>query len=240
MYLAEKAVSTFEFRGRADGAEVAGGLDELFGKRPVEHFHAGAPVFHEGDNARHVFEVTEGVLRLFKLLVDGRRVVTGFRFPGNVVGFSQASRFLYGAEAVTDAKVRRVSRGALNEAIENSPEIRPRVFAKLCSEMASAEEQMVLLSCKNAEERLCSFLLSLWKRQESAGSLVALPMSRLDIADYLGLSIETVSRNLTKLAGKGVLSRVERFSLRIIKPHVLEEIAGVWEEDETFCGGYCH
>jgi CRP/FNR family transcriptional regulator len=236
MLLAEKSVSNFELpSSMMAAAKPATHLEMLFGKQPIECFHPGQTVFFEGDPAKHVFEIVDGVLRLFKILADGRRVVTGFLFPGDVVGVSQKHRFMYGSEAVSEARLRRISRRSLDEAVDRSSELRPQVFAALCDEMAAAHEQMVLLSCKSAEERVCSFLVLLLKRNGDFGampSFVDLPMSRLDVADYLGLTIETVSRNLTRLANKGVLSHVERFSLRVVKPRALEQLAGLWEDED--------
>ncbi len=210
-------------------------LGALFDKQPVENFEPGESVFFEDDPTKHIFEVVEGVLRLCKILVDGRRVICGFLFAGDIVGVSQQHRFNYGAEAVNAVKIRRVNRRALEDAIERSPRMRPQVFSRMCDEMNALQQQMVLLSCKSAEERVCSFLAKLMKRQAIPGEhpiLIDLPMTRLDMADYLGLTIETVSRNLTKLAKKGVLADVDRFSLRVVKPNLLNELAGIWSEDE--------
>lgn len=230
-----KANAAFAAFGQADM-----GLDSLFEKQPVERFYPGETVFFEGDPARHVFEITEGVVRLCTMLMDGRRVINGFLFAGDVVGVSQQHRFIYSAEAVTVVKVRRINRRSLDEAIDKSSTLRPKVFARMCDEMAAVQKQMVLLSCKNAEERVSSFLASLMKRHRIADEssvLIDLPMTRQDIADYLGMTIETVSRNLTKLAKKGVLINIERFSLRVVKPDVLIELAGNWrgeEDDDDF------
>jgi CRP/FNR family transcriptional regulator len=235
MHQVANTASAFDFQPAATGV-ASRNLEDLFNKQPVERFDPGETVFFEGDPARHVFQVNDGVVRLCKILVDGRRIVTGFLFAGDVVGISQHRKFLYSAEAVTPVKVRRIARRALDEAIEFSPLLRPQVFTRLCAEMAAAQEQMILLSCKSAEERLCSFLAFLMKRSRTSaqnGVVIDLPMTRLDIADYLGLTIETVSRNLTKLAKRGIIAEVERFSLRVLKPQALEEIGGMWDDD---CG----
>lgn len=210
-------------------------LEALFDTQPIERFNPGEAVFFQGDPAAHVFEITDGVVRLCKILVDGRRIVTGFLFAGDVIGLSQPQKYLYGGEAVTPIKLRRLARRTLDEAIEQSSTLRAQVFAKLCDEMAAAQEQLVLLSCKNANERLCSFLAFLLRRHRRSGranSVIDLPMTRLDIADYLGLTIETVSRNLTRLARRGIIAEVERFSLRVLKSQMLEEIGCIWDEDE--------
>ena len=82
-------------------------LQGLFKKQPVEHLAGGQSLFFEGDAAKHLFEVVEGSLRIFKIISDGRRIITGFLHAGDVVGVSLKSHYLYSVEAVTDAKVRR-------------------------------------------------------------------------------------------------------------------------------------
>eukprot|EP01035_Chromulina_nebulosa_P043443 gene43443-58850_t len=143
--------------------------------------------------------------------------------------------YLYNAEAVTAVKVRRFSSVSFQEAINVSPELRPQLFARLCDEMASAQDQMVLLSRKNAEERICSFLLLLAKRMSRSASLsinIEIPMSRLDMADYLGLTIETVSRTITSLIGRGVITQSGRHDICIKKLDTLLRLAGNAESEE--------
>lgn len=209
-------------------------IADLFDRQPIECFAQGENMFFQGDLAKHIFEITDGVVRLCKILMDGRRVISSFLFPSDVIGLSQTRHFIYGAEAVNAVKIRRISRRSLDEAMDRSPLLRPQIFTSMGIEMAAAHEQMEMLSCKNAEERVCYFLVSLRKRQIADGLnsiVIDLAMTRLDIADHLGMSIETVSRNLTKLTTKGVLADVERFSLRIAKPDVLEELAGgLWDD----------
>jgi CRP/FNR family transcriptional regulator len=210
-------------------------LASVFSDKPIEAFAAGSPVFWEGDQAKHVFEVVEGVLRIFKILSDGRRAITGFLYPGDLVGVSMRDLYLYNAEAVTPIKVRRFSSVAFQEAINLSPELRPQLFARLCDEMASAQDQMVLLSRKNAEERICSFLLMLSKRMSGTNNLsmnIEIPMSRLDMADYLGLTIETVSRTVTSLIGRGIVTQSGRHAMAIKRLDTMLRLAGQAEVDE--------
>ena len=184
-------------------------LHSLFSRQAVEKCTPGDSILWQGDAATHIFEVVEGVLRVFRILTDGRRVITGFFYPGDILGVSLKDRYLYSAEAVTAAKVRRFPRKRLQDEMTQSPELRPQLFALLCDEMAAAQDQMVLLSSKSAEERVCTFLLSIARRKNSArqdAAVVEVPMTRLDIADYLGLTIETVSRAMSRLASLGVIA----------------------------------
>jgi CRP/FNR family transcriptional regulator len=208
-------------------------LQALFRKQPTEHLTAGQSLFFEGDAAKHLFEVVEGSLRIFRIISDGRRVITGFLHAGDIVGVSLKNHYLYSAEAICDTKVRRFSRKAFEAEVSNSPDLRPQVFARLCDEMAAAQDQMVLLSRKNAEERVCTFLLKQLRRDPAhrqVNAIVELPMTRLDIADYLGLTIETVSRTMTKLTNKGILVSAGRHFVRIMKYGMLVQLSG--DEDE--------
>ncbi|MEZ2128182.1 MULTISPECIES: helix-turn-helix domain-containing protein [unclassified Sinorhizobium] len=219
----------------------------IFRKQPVEHLDAGQALFFEGDAARHLFKVTEGTLRVFKIISDGRRVITGFLNAGDIVGVSLKDHYLYSAEAITETKVRRFSRKAFDSEVNNSPQLRPELYARLCDELAAAQDQMVLLSRKNAEERVCTFLLKELRRGFAQGRMnatVDLPMTRLDIADYLGLTIETVSRTMTKLANKGIVASSGRHTVRILKQGALAQLSGDDDEygrgDLIACGGRQH
>lgn len=216
---------------------LAGGeaetLHALFCRQPVELLQPGQALFFEGDAAKHVFEVLEGALRIFRIISDGRRVITGFIYDGDLVGVSLKGNYLYSAEAVVPTKIRRLTRRTFDAATQDSEELRPQVFERICDEMAAAQDQLVLLSSKSAEERLCTFLLKHLRRtaaKNGVQSLIQLPMTRQDMADYLGLTIETVSRTITKLATKGILGCVGRHSIRIIKPMLLAQLAG--DDDE--------
>jgi CRP/FNR family transcriptional regulator len=211
-------------------------LQGLFGRQPVEKFDAGSAVFWEGDEASHVFEVVEGVLRVFKIMSDGRRVITGFIYPGDLLGVSLKNQYLYTAEAVTKTKLRRFARTRFQEEINQTPELRPQLFARLCDEMAAAQDQMVLLARKSAEERVSSFLLLISRRlpgNRQTLQVVEIPMTRLDMADYLGLTIETVSRTMTKLTDRGVIAPSGRHAICIRKAAKLAALAGEGDEDDN-------
>ena len=197
-------------------------LSSAFQWRACDKLNPGEALFYEGDPAKDVFEVTEGVLRAVKLIADGRRVITSFYFPGDVIGISFRHNYLLTAEAVTAVKVRRCPRAQVQMNMSDNKELRPIIFARLCEEMAVAQNHMVLLARTSAEERLCSFLLMLARRKNGlrqAVTKIDLPMGRQDIADFLGLTIETVSRNFTRLTVSGVITPLGRhcFKLRMDK-----------------------
>lgn len=218
---------------------VGATLANVFQRQPVERFETGETVFWQGDAATQVFEVVDGVLRIAKIMGDGRRVITGFAHPGDLVGISLRDRYLYSAEAVVPARVRRLPRRRFQEAVDRSPELRPELFARLCDEMAAAQEQMMLLARKSAEERVASFVLRIAER--SAGRLVPgmtidLPMNRIDMADYLGLTIETVSRTMTKLSARRVIANAGRHGVVVLDPERLAALAGEGDAEEPPAG----
>jgi CRP/FNR family transcriptional regulator len=214
----------------APPADQAPTLRDLFKGQPTETFSAGEALFWEGDPAGQIFDVLEGVLRVYRIMPDGRRAIMGFIRPGDVLGVSFQSRFLFTAEAVTEVKVRRFARSRFFSAINQTPALRSHLFAILCDEMSAAQDQMVLLGRKNAEERVASFLLAV-HRKSGVGNDIELPMSRLDMADYLGLTIETVSRMMTSFSRRGLIAMAARHTVTLRKLTALREIAGHDEEE---------
>ncbi|KWV57121.1 Crp/Fnr family transcriptional regulator [Rhizobium altiplani] len=209
-------------------------LGALFDRSPRERVTAGQIVFFEGDRALHVFAIREGNLRICRQLHDGRRVIAGFLTKGDIVGVSFKNRYLYSAEALDDVAFQRQTKVAFEKQLLARPDLRSALLSQLCDEVAAAQDQMVLLSCKSAEERLCSFLLARLRKSTAQGcepNVVDLPMTRLDIADYLGLTIETVSRTVTKLAGQGILSAGRRHEILVLKKSALVQRAGEDEAD---------
>lgn len=164
---------------------------------------AGQPLFHEGDAATRVFTVAEGVLKLYKLLPDGRRQVMGFMFPGEFLGISVDDEHAFTAEALGPVDLCWFPRSRFDDFLSEHPAIERELYRLAAHELAAAQAQMVLLGRKTAAERLASFFLALLDRAEKAagcaGRMIDLPMSRADIADYLGLTKETVSRVLAAL-----------------------------------------
>jgi len=214
-------------------ADLGPTLKDLFEGQVAESFAPGEALFWEGDEAGHIFDVQAGLLRVYKILQDGRRAVMGFVYPGDVLGVSFQDRYLFTAEAVTEVKARRYSRGRFFARVNESPALRPQLFALLCDEMSAAQDQMVLLGRKSAEERVVSFLLAI-HRKCGTDAEIELPMSRLDMADYLGLTIETVSRMMTSLVRRGLIRPTGRHRLALRRLNALQEIAG---GDESEAGG---
>jgi CRP/FNR family transcriptional regulator, nitrogen fixation regulation protein len=166
-------------------------------------FPRNTEIFGENEPADYVYRVVSGSVRTYKILSDGRRQVGGFYLPGDIFGLEFADEHTFSAEAITDAKVVVVKRSALNALADRDAAIGRELFAITGRELRRVQDRVLLL-VKSAHERVASFLLEMAERA-CAGNIVELPMSRQDIADYLGLTIETVSRTLTSLEGAAAI-----------------------------------
>lgn len=189
----------------------------------------GDPLFGDTDDATHIFNITAGVIKVYKLLPDGRRQVTGFLFPGDFVGLERDGRYAYGAEAVTHTTLCRFRRQQLDLVFRRFPKLERRLLELAWNELVADQEQMVLLGRKTARERIASFLLMLSGRAVQRGQKanpVNVPMSRNDIADHLGLTTETVSRVITSLRREGAISVPMPGKIEIVDRAAIEEVSG--------------
>jgi CRP/FNR family nitrogen fixation transcriptional regulator len=154
-------------------------------------------IFGEDEPTDYLYKVVSGSVRTYKILSDGRRQIGGFYLPGDVFGLESGDEHTFSAEAITDTKLLVVKRSAIAALAGRDAGIARELFHLTSRELQRMQERVLLL-VKSAQERVASFLLEMAERA-SAGNIVELPMSRQDIADYLGLTIETVSRTLTGL-----------------------------------------
>lgn len=190
-------------------------------------FAAKQSMFVEGEPADFVFNVTEGMVRLFKLVPDGRRQIVGFALPGDFLGLAMANQYGCSAESIVPTRACRFSRAAFSAFLDQKPHLLRRLHEFATHELTLAQEQMVVLGRRNAEGKVAAFLIGLRNRMAALGVqsvTVALPMSRQDIADFLGLTIETVSRTLSSLA-RGKLILLVPDGVRLLNPKAVEALA---------------
>jgi CRP/FNR family transcriptional regulator, anaerobic regulatory protein len=183
-------------------------LDHL-GRRV--HFISREMVFAQEELTTSFYNLREGVMRLYKLLPDGRRQIVGFAMPGDFLGMATSARHSFSADAVGPVAVCRFSRTSFARFIEDKPHLLRRINELVIRELGRAQDHMVLLGRRSAEEKVASFLIGWCDRLARLGdatSTVPLPMGRQDIADFLGLTIETVSRTFTKLERDGLIDIV--------------------------------
>lgn len=172
-------------------------------------------IYGEGEPADYVYKIASGVVRTCKLLSDGRRQISSFFLPGDVFGLEATLEHRFTAEAVSDVSLIFVKRSALTALAARDGEVANELWSAATAELRSAQEHVLLLGRKSAQERVVAFLLDMVERTHG-GEAVDLPMSRLDMADYLGLTIETVSRTITQLENAEAisLSTTRRIRLR--------------------------
>src|SRR3954451_18176203 len=161
-------------------------------------------IYGEDEPAEYVYQVIRGAVRTYKLLSDGRRQIGAFHLPGDVFGLEAGMTHRLAAEAIIDTTVRLVKRRNLEQAAGSDVQVARKLWRMTAGELRHAEDHMLLLGRKSAMERVANFLLEMDRRLAVAG-MMALPMCRRDIGDYLGLTLETVSRAFSQLHGDGVL-----------------------------------
>lgn len=214
------------------GSSVCSALDasEL---RQFEHLGRRAQfapcetVFSEEDITTSYFNVLDGVMRLYKLLPDGRRQIVGFALPGDFLGMNISGRHNFSADAIGAVAVCQFAKAPFGRFIEDRPHLLRRINELAIRELSQARDHMVLLGRRSAEEKVATFLLN-WRERliplHGPSNTVLLPMSRQDIADYLGLTIETVSRTFTKLERDGVIEIIHG-GISLLDPARAEALA---------------
>jgi len=178
-----------------------GGSIEMVGA-PMP-FSRNAEIYGENEPAEYLYKVVSGAVRTYKVLNDGRRQIGAFYLPGDIFGLEVGGEHTFSAEAVADCKVLVIKRSALVALASRDNEVARQLWAMAAGELQRAQAHIMLL-IKTAQERVAGFLLEMAARNSGANE-VELPMSRQDIADYLGLTIETVSRTLTLLENAGAI-----------------------------------
>jgi CRP/FNR family transcriptional regulator, anaerobic regulatory protein len=185
-------------------------------------------IFNEADPAEYVYNITAGTVKVYNLLGDGRRQITGFLFAGDFLGLTHNDAYAYSAEALVPTRLCRYPRRRLEALLVEIPHLEQRLLAMASHELAAAQDQMMPLGRKSARERVVSFILMLSNSATQHGrpsDPVFLPMSRSDIADYLGLTTETVSRTFTLLKKQELIELLDEKRVRLSRMSALREIA---------------
>src|SRR3954452_25055151 len=172
-------------------------------------------IFGQVEPAEYIYQVIEGAVRSHKLLADGRRQIGAFHLTGDIFGLENGTEHRFTAEAIVETTVRLMKRCSLEHVAESDAMVALDLLNMTTSNLQHAEDHMLLLGRKTSLERVAAFLLEMDRRATAAG-VMALPMCRRDIADYLGLTLETVSRALSQLHGKGMLDFLGQTQRQIV------------------------
>jgi CRP/FNR family nitrogen fixation transcriptional regulator len=187
-------------------------------------FKRNAAVFNEGDPSRHVYKVIGGAVRACRVLMDGRRQIADFYLPGDFFGLDWQGEHGFTAEAIADAVVVSYPRAQLELAAETQPALQKLLMGILGKGLSATQNHVVMLGRQTAQERLAWFLLRIMRRSGDNPNL-DLPMSRLDIADYLGLTIETVSRGISQFKRKRLIAVSGAHRVMLMDVEALESLA---------------
>ena len=184
-------------------ALAEGEIGELEALAERRQLPARRSLFHQGDAVGSLYTITSGTIRLQNDLSDGRRQIMGFALPGDFLGLALESHYGFSAETLTPANVCRFDRARFVALLDRKPHLLARLHAATSHELAIAQAHMVVLGRRRAEERVAAFLMG-WRERlavvQGRSATVPLPMGRQDIADHLGLTIETVSRVFARWA----------------------------------------
>ena len=183
-------------------ANLAKSEDRAIGTRRT--LARGEQVFGDGDPCTRFYKVISGTVRTVRVLVDGRRQIDAFHLPGDVFGLESGGTHRFAAEAVDDVVLVAYRRNRFSDLVKSDPAFGEQLMSSTLESLDRAHEHAVLLGRKTALERMASFLLNVAGRT-AGGDRVELAMQRSDIADHLGLTIETVSRTLTQMVRAGLI-----------------------------------
>ena len=206
----------------------AASLDEVSNESERVSLPARSVVFREGDNANKVFSLITGIAKLTRLLPDGKQQVVGFRFAGDVLGYTTRREYSFDAELLTGATLCRVERPKLDKLLGRYPVMERRLLDLCVQELTATQEQLVTVGRRPAEARVAAFLMSLLEARRRRGKVervLDMPMTRADIADFLGLTLETVSRSFTAFRKRGWLREPEHQKVELLDIQAIGALA---------------
>ncbi len=195
----------------AASPEALAELDRIANRH---QYVAGQTIISEDLPADFVANVISGIVRLTKTMPDGRQQIVGLLFPSDFVGRAFAGSWSFSAEAASDVELCCLNRKAFEAIVDRYPDLKQQLLVSTLDELDAAREWMLLLGCKSAEEKVASFLMLLVRRSINMGCgqeelpaepVFELPINRADIAGYLGMTVETVSRQISRLKASGII-----------------------------------
>ncbi len=203
-------------------------IDTRFRAAGSRVLQAREHIFFEGDPKDHVYQVEKGTVCLYKTLPDGRRQIVDFAYPGDLIGLGAPGDHVFSAQAIALTRLRCLPAGLLHEIARHDPEVGMQLYRALSDQLLAARDLLLTVGQRSATERLAALLFALSRRNErndADPARIALPMTRSDIADFLSLTIETVSRTFTKLRQSGIIELVQSSLVIVRDPQALARLA---------------
>lgn len=213
-----------DVRAPAPAADFEQGLAQA----ALRRFEAKELLFAEGDAVSHIYRIETGAVALYKVLGDGRRQVLGFAYAGDLIGLGVEGAHVMSAQAIKPTRVRALAVGMLRQFAARDPMLGFKLYEALARELATTRDLMLTTGQRSALERVASFLVALSRRNARSGQdkeHFELPMTRTDIGDFLGLTIETVSRTFTKLKQLGLIELPQCSEVVLCDVRALERLA---------------
>lgn len=216
----------------AASPEALGELDRIANRH---HYTAGQTIISEGVPVDFVANVVSGIVKLTKTMPDGRQQIVGLLFPFGFVGQAFAGAMAFSAEAASDVELVCLNRKAFEAIIDRNPDLKQQLLLSTLNELDAAREWMLLLGSKSAEEKVASFLMLLVRWSINAGCgqeaqpaepIFELPVNRADIASYLGTTVETVSRQISRLKADGIIKLIDVHHYTVPDLNRLASLAG--------------
>jgi len=205
-------------------------LDSLDRSRRLVRFDRRRTIVSEGAPALSFFSIVSGVVKLYRSLPDGRTQIIGFRFPGDFFAISDTETYTTTAEALTVVEACRFSKSRLTRIMQSFPQAQSKILEMCYRYLSESEHHIILLGRKTAKEKVASFLLQygeqFGREAIQKNHHICMPMTRGEIADFLGLTTETVSRNLTSLARDNAITIGLPHSIRLLNLDLLRHISG--------------
>ncbi len=210
--------------GQSSKIKIGHGFATTY-EKPIE---AHAHLFIANDQQTHIYQVLSGVVGLYKMLADGRRQIVTFYYPGDLIGVEDTGVWMHHGEALCSARLRCIPLSAIDSLITSEPGFGQAMLATLATELSETRDQLLSLGRKSALEKVATFLLRIARRNKREGTdecQLYLPMTRSEIADYLGLTIETISRTITRLKTTGVIRLQSKSAIQVNDLNRLAELA---------------
>lgn len=193
------------------------GLSALDTLGSICHFRRGKTIFGEGEEVGCSYKIVSGAVRLSRVTESGRRQIVEFRTAGDFVGFEWNGQYAFSAEAVRDVVAVRFIRTRVDRLVEERSDVRESMVALIREELRAAHEHLITLGCQGAKERVASFLLQLVRKARlNDGETLEIELGRQDMADYLGLTLETISRTLSEFKRIGAIGLPGRRQIKIL------------------------
>src|SRR6266542_5722415 len=210
------------------GATMRGGAIELMGA--CMSFARNSEIYGENEPADYLYKIVSGTVRTYKVLLDGRRQIGAFHLPGDIFGFETGNEHTLSAEAITDCKITVIKRSAVMALAARDNDVARQMWELTARELQRVQKHSLAL-IRTAEERVAGFLLEMADRVANGGT-VELSMSRQDIADYLGLTIETISRTLKLLEDAAAIEVARRRRILLRNRSALRRL-NAWQGNDT-------